>query len=103
MEEETWLGQDSLFKMKAIWWVERQVWGYDSLPKWLREAYLKACGNECQTCHRKKPLEVNRIIRGNVGGLYTVCALKDKRNNVTIDCKDCHKLKHFSEQGCRNR
>lgn len=92
-----------IMENSPIWWGERGCYGYKKLSKWLREAYIRAVNGRCQTCHQKKKLEINRIIRGCKGGLYTVASLRSKSNNITVDCMRCHKLKHFNEIGMRRK
>lgn len=87
-----------------IWWEEKQVWGYRKLPRWLRNAYIRGTKGKCQSCNKVRPeLEINKLVRGNKGGLYTVAPLKSKKNNVQVICKACHRLRHFAEKGCRSR
>ncbi len=81
--------------MKPI--IQNGIAGYETCPKFLREAYLRAV-KKCQSCNRKKSLEPHRIIRGNKGGLYTVCKINKKGSNVKMLCKDCHKQLHANEK-----
>ncbi len=70
--------------------------GYKECPKFLKDAYLRAV-KECQICKKEKQLEIHRIIRGNDGGLYTVCKLNKKGSNVMVICNTCHKMLHENE------
>ena len=58
--------------------------GYNTIPQWLRKAYIKAVKGECQDCGSTKDLQVHRIKQGYKGGLYTP-------NNCKVLCKECHK------------
>ena len=71
--------------------------GYKSCPKWLRMAYLKACG-KCQVCSSTQDLEIHRIIRGVEGGLYTVLPLNHPCNNIQVLCKKCHSFRNYSKR-----
>ena len=89
---------------EAIWWEEKQAYGYKKCPKWLYEAYYNAVLGTCQDCFcRFDKLTPHRIIRGNKGGLYTVASLRSKENNVKMNCNKCHKKKHSGEPGCQRR
>lgn len=89
---------------KAIWWAKKNCYGYEVLPNWLREAYIKGSNFKCQEIDcQEKDLEIHRIIRGNQGGLYTVAPLSSKKNNVQVLCKKHHKIRHTKEEGCRKR
>ncbi len=67
--------------------------GPKKLPKWLRDAYLRAVDYRCEDCLLKEgearkdrtivKLEVHRIIQGWRGGTY-------RPGNVKIDCDRCH-------------
>ncbi len=72
------------------------VTGYKECPKFLRDAYLRAV-KKCQMCNRERALEPHRLIRGNKGGLYTVCPINKKGSNVKMLCNDCHKAVHANE------
>ncbi len=80
--------------MKPIY--KNNIAGYEKCPDWLKEAYLRAI-NKCQACGDKEYLEPHRIIRGNKGGLYTVCPVNKKGSNIKILCKGCHKNIHANE------
>ena len=81
-------------KMNSI--IENRIAGYTECPKFLKEAYLRAV-SKCQMCNKEKELEPHRIIRGNKGGLYTVCPINKKGSNVKMLCSDCHKQIHSNE------
>lgn len=70
-------------------------------PEWLNKAYRRAVKHFCQLCGDHEQvvgkLEIHRVKRGNMGGLYTVCKLSDKNNNVKVVCNECHKLLHSHE------
>jgi hypothetical protein len=75
--------------------------GFKRLPKWLKTKYIYATRGLCQGCNKSESevgkLEIHRLIRGNKGGLYTVCSIYSKENNVQILCKQCHKKRHQNE------
>lgn len=84
------------------------IYGYRTCPNWLKVKYQQAVNYTCQLCHKKfkRPfyksvaingLQAHRIKRGHKGGLYTVCALDHKENNIKIVCRLCHKRIHESE------
>jgi len=75
--------------------------GYKKCPEWLKRCYRRSVQYRCQEC-KKLEVEVgiltpHRIKRGNNGGLYTVFPLTDKRNNIKVVCRDCHKKLHGRE------
>jgi transcription elongation factor Elf1 len=72
------------------------IFGYKRLPKWLKNKYLQS-QNNCQFCGKKKNLEIHRIKRGVVGGLYTILPLNHKKNNIKVLCKSCHNKVHKLE------
>lgn len=83
-----------------------KTFGYTTCPDWLKLKYQKAVNFTCQICNHQftKPLhstsnrlEIHRIKRGNVGGLYTVCKLNHPDNNVKVLCKECHSRIHYKE------
>jgi len=66
--------------------------GLKKCPEWLKKAYKKAVGYECEDCGKKEPeikLEIHRIICGYKGGTY-------RPGNVKVLCKECHKK--YAEQ-----
>lgn len=75
--------------------------GFVKCPSWLKNAYRRAVNYECQLCNQSEAkvgkLIPHRIKRANSGGLYTVCKLTDKQNNVKIVCNSCHKKIHSNE------
>ena len=74
--------------------------GFKTLPNWLKSKYLEAVNYRCQRCKIKtKNLQIHRLKRGNLGGLYTLVPLNHKLNNIRVLCKDCHKLIHSNELG----
>ncbi len=76
--------------------IRNGIAGYETCPRFLKEAYLRAV-KECQMCHKEKALEPHRIIGKREGGLYTVCPIGKKGSNVKMLCNDCHKLIHSNE------
>lgn len=89
---------------KRIWWIERQVWGYEKCPRWLKKAYYDGVKGICQECKKKfDDLSPHRIIRATEGGLYTVAILKSKENNIKPVCNKCHKKIHSMENGCTSK
>ncbi len=80
--------------MKPI--IENGIAGYKECPKFLKEAYKRAI-KKCQLCKEEKEVEPHRLIRGNKGGLYTVCRLNQKGSNVMMVCNNCHKMIHSNE------
>ena len=60
----------------------------------LQRKKIKEIIGECERCGSKENLEVNRIHRGNQGGLYTL-------RNIQILCDKCHDLTHYKEPGLR--
>lgn len=83
---------------------EGVIVGYKECPKWLHDAYERACGYQCSLCwNHFKTLHAHRLKRGNQGGLYTVAPLNTTQSNVKMVCDKCHKKIHAKEQGCRNR
>jgi hypothetical protein len=79
----------------------KQRKGFMICPKWLKEKYIYTVRGICQGCHKSQSevgtLEIHRLIRGNKGGLYTVCSIYSKENNVQILCNSCHKKRHQNE------
>jgi len=75
--------------------------GLKTCPSWLKVKYRSACNFTCMNCHKKESivgtLQIHRIKRGNLGGLYTLVPLNHKDSNVRIICKDCHKKIHRNE------
>lgn len=60
--------------------------GPKKLPRWLREAYIKAVGG-CEDCLKKEPeikLEIHRITQRWRGGTY-------RPGNIRVLCEKCHK------------
>ena len=76
-----------------------ELTGFKTLPSWLKKKYLEAVNYKCQRCNSNKNLQIHRLKRGNLGGLYTLAPLNYKSNNVKVLCKDCHKLIHSNEIG----
>lgn len=77
--------------------------GFKTLPKWLKLKYIESVRGICQGCHKSKSeigiLQIHRLKRGNLGGLYTLAPLNSKSNNVKVLCKNCHKKIHSNEIG----
>ena len=75
--------------------------GYKVCPRWLHDCYRRSAQYKCQRCGRREhevgKLIPHRIKRSNKGGLYTVYKLNDKRNNIKICCKECHKKFHQND------
>lgn len=72
--------------------------GFEVCPSWLRSKYIEAVKETCQMCNKKsKSLNIHRIKRGNVGGLYTLCPLNHPDNNVKVICSSCHNKIHANE------
>lgn len=63
------------------------------LPSWLKEAYLKDI-DHCEETGSKEDLEIHRIKRGNIGGLYNP-------DNVKVLAHKRHGMHHYKEKGCR--
>lgn len=75
--------------------------GFKRCPRWLKEKYRETvrftctqCGSHEDVCGKLIP---HRILRGNLGGLYTVYRLNDPRSNVKIVCQMCHKKFHIKD------
>lgn len=83
--------------------MENKVFGYKICPSWLKKKYREAVKFNCQICNRNEKetgtLQIHRIKRGNMGGLYTVCPINHRFSNVRIVCKSCHKMLHQNEFG----
>lgn len=77
------------------------VSGYKDCPAWLHKLYRSAVKFICQGCHEHEDqigkLQPHRTKRKTHGGLYTVCKLSDKRNNVQVVCSKCHNKFHENE------
>lgn len=79
------------------------IWNFKTCPSWLKTKYRQAVQFNCQACKKHEDkvgtLQPHRLKRGNKGGLYTVCKLNDKRNNIKVICKECHLKIHNNEPG----
>jgi len=75
-----------------------EIKGFKKCPEWLKKKYILAVDSICQRCKLKsESLQIHRLTRGNLGGLYTLVPLNHKDNNVRVICKNCHKLLHSNE------
>lgn len=78
-----------------------KILGYKKCPVWLKKVYRKSVNYICQECKKHEDqvgkLIPHRLTRGNSGGLYTICPLNSKENNVKIICLSCHKRIHSLE------
>lgn len=87
--------------MKNEYIIKNNVGGFTKCPNWLRQKYIEAVNYRCQICkfHQTNvgKLQIHRIKRGNQGGLYTICPLNHKDNNIKVLCSDCHKELHYKE------
>ena len=80
------------------------ITGLKTLPNWLRIKYEEAVNFKCQSCKSNSNLEIHRIKRGNLNGLYTLVPLNSKHNNIRVLCKKCHSLLHGNEfKNCQGK
>jgi len=80
-----------------------QIVGFEKCPDWLRKKYRIAVDFRCQMCNQLEKdvgcLQVHRLKRGNLGGLYTMYPINHKLNNCRVICKNCHNKLHSNELG----
>ena len=75
---------------------------YDKLEPWIKDNYYRASNGKCTVCNKEitiHQMEIHRVKRGNQGGYYTLCHLKNPKQNCKPVCKDCHKILHSGEFG----